>query len=767
MLWRLLCADLRRSRAVSFTLAVLIALSALLGCTSAGLMARTYVALDRFWTQSKPADFVQMHTGPLDEARVSAWLEAREDVADYHVMRTLPVPGAQLFIAGRAQSDSVLEPALVTSPERFDLLLDAHGRRVDPAAGEVWLPVHYQAANLAAIGDQVTIKLPDGDLQLRVAGFARDAEMNPSLVTSKRLVVNGSDFARAAKYLDSEYLIEVKVAEGASSASLQDAYATAGHPAQGMAVDSTIFKLLNALSVLVLAATLVVVALVLIVVAVVALRFAFLAAIEQDLGEIATLRIIGLPLPHLKRLYLTKYAVLATVGSLVGLVASWPAVHLTSAQIELYLGQPTGHPLLWWSPIAAAALTAMVVIASCWHLLGRLSKLSAVEIVRTGTAASTRLRRPRWRLTQSRLSVPTFLGLQGAAQPANALLVIVVALCAFVMIVPANVAATFDDPRFASYLGVGQADIRLDLRSGTTDAAALERAVAADPRVQRSTSLLSGRFKVKNRDGLWEPLIIETGDHEVFPLRYETGRAPQTTSDIALSVNEATALGVVVGDTLEVALTDRPTRLTVSGTYQDITNGGKTGKARFALPGAPLWQVIYLDVADSTNQSALIDELTRTYPDIKVTDADQYTAEAMGSTITQMAVLAQVTTVSSTVVAMVIFALFVMLVLARNRGEITMLRTLGADLRMMRQQYLIHFGAVTAVGLALGAVLAATAGQQLFAWAMGSLGAPSVVFLPRAWLSWVALPLLLAIACLVAVQLGLRRLTNIQIEKPE
>lgn len=592
MLWRLLRADLRRSRGVSLTLAILVMLAALLSATSASLMARTFVALDAFWEQANPADTVQMHAGDLVEESVRAWMEGRDDVADYHIMKTLPVPGASLELNGQSQADSVLEPALVTSPERFDLLVDADGRRVDPRPGEVWLPVHYQAEKLADVGDEVTITLGADTLELRVAGFARDSQMNPSMVTSKRLVVAAEDFATAEQRLEPEYLIETDLADGASVKEVQDAYGAAGLPSQGVAVDSSIFRLMNALSVLIIAATMLLVSLILIGVAVVALRLANMAAVENDIPEIAALKVIGAPVRSIKGIYLTKYAALAIVGSLAGLLLSWPLAQVTSSQITMYLGRPSQSVWLWLAPVLGALLVVLIVVGSCWQVLGRIGKMSGVQALRTGTAGGAP-RTPRWKLVRSRLAVPDFLGLTGAVSPSNAFLALVVAMCAFVMVVPASVAATLQDPRFSTYLGVGQADIRIDVRDADENVTAIAADVAQDPRVNRSVSLLSARFEIQAADGSWESVVIETGDHDVFPLNYQSGHAPLNDGEIALSVNEAQAVGADTGQSVQVRIGGEVRELQVSGTYQDITNGGKTAKARFELPDAPLWQVVY------------------------------------------------------------------------------------------------------------------------------------------------------------------------------
>ena len=192
MLLRLLKADLARGRAVAAVLVGLVTLAVALASASASLIIDTVSAADRLSERARVPDLVQMHTGEADSRVIAQWADSRADVEDHMVMRTLPVPRAQLSIGGAVQASSYLEPAFVTAPERIDLLLDENGDRVLPGPGQVYLPVHYKAAGLAQAGDTVTVDTGEWRIDLRVAGFLRDAQMNAAMVPSKRLVVRRS-----------------------------------------------------------------------------------------------------------------------------------------------------------------------------------------------------------------------------------------------------------------------------------------------------------------------------------------------------------------------------------------------------------------------------------------------------------------------------------------------------------------------------------------------------------------------------------------------
>lgn len=781
VLLRLLRADLRRSRTVSLVLVVLVAVSTTLVATGTALVARTYAATNSFWQQALPPDVVQMHAGALTTAQVEdiqAWAASQPQVVDAQVLTTLPVPGQQLWIDGVSQAGSVLEPALVVVPERFDLLVDAAGQPVRPAPGEVWLPVHYQAQGSTQAGGAVRVTAAGQVLELRVAGFVRDAQMNPSLVTSKRLVVNAADFERLHPHLAPEQLVELRTAPGAGATQVMDAYRQAGLPANGISVDATVFKLMNGLSTYLLAAALLLVAGVLSGAMLLALRFALLTALEGDLAEIATLKAIGAPAAGTRRLYGTKYTALSLVGAGVGLATAFPLTAVLQQPVVLYLGRPSGLLPVVVAPVLGASAVALLVLATSSRVLRRLGRLGAVEMLRaaaTATTARPRRRRllaalPRRRpasLLRSPLGVPGFLGLRGAFHGSSLLLLGVVALAVAAVSLPAGVLATMESPSFTTYLGAGRCDLRVDVPAGAASATQVEELLAGRADVARHTLLVSERYGMRAPGGRWGSVLVQSGDHEAFPLAYELGRSPRTEQEVSLSHNQAQELAVTVGGSVELDDGAGVRLLTVTGVYQDITFGGKTAKARLPGSEAPLWQVIYVDLVEPGRAEAVVADLGTELPGVKVSSMAQFTSQTLGATSSQLRTVVRVAAVGGSLLTLVVTALAVVLLVTRERGQVALLRALGASLAQVRRQYLVRFLLPTALGLVSGAVGAQLLGQPLLRVVLGAFGAPGVRLSPDPLTSWVLLPGLVLAAVSGALVLGLRPLAGVALVEQE
>ena len=86
------------------------------------------------------------------------------------------------------------------------------------------------------------------------------------------------------------------------------------------------------------------------------------------------------------------------------------------------------------------------------------------------------------------------------------------------------------------------------------------------------------------------------------------------------------------------------------------------------------------------------------------------------------------------------------------------LRALGCTGRAIAGQYLVRFGGLALTGVALGLLVAFTAGQSAIGAIMATRGAPDLQLLPDPWLVGVILPGALLATVTGAVALALRRL---------
>lgn len=714
--------DFRRHRSVTVILVVLMMLSVVLATASAGTLVRLVGASSDLMARADAPHVVQLHAGPYDQQQLDDWVSGRPEVAHHQTMTLLGIDGAALFFDGVAQTDNIQQNSLVVPNAERDLLLDLDNEPVtEVAPGTVMLPVIYQVEAGLEVGDPVGITAPDGHVtELAIAGFVRDSIMNPAVTSSKRLAVSALDLEEVAAHTGQvEQLISFWLHDpDAESAAFQKAYQDSEMPAAGQMVDAAAFRMFTMIGDGMVAAVVILVAALLLVVGMLCLRFSFLTAAEQDYREIGVLKAIGVPGRGIKRIYLTKYALLAGIATVLGLPLGLALTPLLTRNISRYMGTV---PSVWnWVvPVLAAAAVLAVLVLFVLVLLHRFNTISAVTALSAG--ATGRQARARLRLHRSRMPVHVRLGVMDVVGrwPTYLLLFLVFAVSTFIIIVPVSSAATASAPGFINYMGTGQVDLRIDLRH--TDASSsgqFDRALAqldADPEVTATAPMVTTRNETVDQDGTAVGLYVENGDHTRLPLTYAEGRAPVDGTEIALSLLAMNQAGRQVGDTLPVQVGTEVRELEVVGSYQDITNGGKTAKSVLPTDADDvMWYMIGVQLAPGADSGEKAAEYADQLAPAKVADIEQWRVQTLGPIAEQITVTAVVSAVVALALAALMTALFTRMLLARDAGQIAVQRALGADDRGLRRQYLTRVLLVLLLGVVVGTVAANTLGEGLF-----------------------------------------------------
>lgn len=148
-------------------------------------------------------------------------------------------------------------------------------------------------------------------------------------------------------------------------------------------------------------------------------------------------------------------------------------------------------------------------------------------------------------------------------------------------LIPQNLRSTISSPEFVTYMGIGDGEIRMDVRQAEDIEQAVEQIAAAleqDEEVAQYSVRRTKAYPAILPKGESINLMVEAGKHSIFPVSISAGTLPEGEHDIALSALNAEELGLSVGDSLTLLVDDTETSYRISGIYADITNGGKTAK---------------------------------------------------------------------------------------------------------------------------------------------------------------------------------------------
>ena len=798
---RLIQNDIRQNKLLSAATLFFMAISAMLLSLTVLLSVTLFNAVDSLMDEAAVPDYMQMHAGEADLAAVERFAASRAEIKKWQITRFLNLDNSQLTLAGTSLADSTQDNGLCVQGSSFDYLLDTENQQPQVQPGSVYVPVCYRAQYDLQTGDLMEI----GGWQLQIAGFLRDAQMNSMMASSKRFLVTSADYEAilasetARRRAQEEYLIEFLLQDGADTNALAAAYAAAGLPANGPAITRPLVRMMNALSDGTTILILFLASLLILLISLLCIRFMLLLQIERDQKEIGMLKALGVAKKEIRRLYTAKYLLLSLCGAALGLLGACAAGSLLANQLQELYGSGRA-PLLsaLLPPLAAAAAEALLLL-SVRHSLKKTEKQTTLQALLAPPAPQT-------------------------ASGQYFIISLLTAACTLLALLPQNLYSTMSAPEFVTYMGIGNSEIRIDVRQTEEIDAVTEqiaRALEQDPQVERYAVLRTQTFPAMLPDQTTVNLNIETGDHSTFPVHYSQGSPPASQTELALSAMNAEELGLSVGGTLPLIIDGQKINYTVCGIYSDITNGGKTAKRAsaptpgftastepvtpapgftaptepvapapgFTAPTEPvapapgfttpagsawlppvqtasasaaptMWSVLYVSLTESTSREAWIEQYRQYNADI--TDIASYITSTYGQTLKQLRLASGLATAVASAVIAAVVMLFLRLIVEKNRRTLSLHKALGFTSVDLKRRYFAKGLLPVLVGLIAGIAIGNLFGESLCGIALKTLGAESFRFVIAWRYVLIVIPAALLCPAIPAILAGTAEIRSIK-----
>jgi putative ABC transport system permease protein len=763
--------DLIKNRGVNVALTVVLILSAFLMATGAMVMERTVGSVNALFDEAKPPHFLQMHAGDYDPDVLARFASEHPEIDAWLIEEMIGFDSAAIAwhrpSTGESGdiSDSLIDNLFVSQNSEFDFLLDETGAIPRPRQGEVYVPVTYQQRYGLQAGDELRVGTDSGIHDLRVQGFVRDAGFASSLSSATRFLVSDADFQEleGAGGGAPEIMAEYRLSDASLISGFQRAYESdEALPKNGPAVTLPLIRILNVFSDGLVAAALVLVSLLLIAIALLNSRFVISGTLEDEVREIGAMKAIGLPSKAIAGLYLAKYRVMTFLACVIGGGLAVIATDLLTRSLQVnYAEAPLGVTRVL-VPVVALLLVYLFVIAICRRVFRRVRKIQVVNALVHGSTLDDRQtarRAKRQARRVRRTSLASYRGgsvgrrlalLDLRAESRLWVLIPIVFLIATVVVtLPTNLLTTFSSPRFITYMGAPDSDLRADLQfSDDIDAVREDvlESLRSDGRLTDVRAFADVLYEAQGEEG-WETLHVEVGDYSGGTVEFLEGERPEP-GQIALSSLNADSYQLSVGDELTLRRGGEPATVVVSGVYQDVTSAGHTAKMQGEETTGAASYVIYANTVDGADPAAVAADYSQRFPAATVVPMRAYVQQTFSYVTSAFTIIAVLSLVFGTGVAALITSLFLKLRLTSDRRKMGVLSAIGFSTGEIIAQVRGKTLLAMAVGTLLGLVLAATAGESFVGLllSMTGLGIVDLAFIPNPLLVYVAYPLILTAA---------------------
>lgn len=763
--------DLAKNKGVNIALLVILTLSAFLMATGAMVMERLVGSVDQLFEEAKPPHFLQMHQGDYAPEALERFASEHPEIDQWLVEEMLGYDSAAIAWNRPSTdesgdlSESLIDNLFVTQNQQFDFLIDQTGAIPYPSSGEVYVPVAYKQDFGLQAGDELQLKTAAGIHDFRIQGFVRDSQMASSLSSATRFVISDADFRKLdqAGGGAAEIIVEYRLSDASLISEFQRAYeSNEALPRNGQAVTFGMIRIINAFSDGLVAVALVFLSLLLIAIALLNVRFVIRGTLQNEIREIGVMKAIGLPDKAIGRLYLAKYTVMTFLGCIIGGLLAIVATALLTQNIQVnYADAPLGV-MTFLMPLFALALVYLLVLAICHRVLGRIKKIQVVNaLVHSSTLnerqTARRARRQASQVRRSSLASYRVGGVNGrlalldirAEADQWVLIPIVFFLVTVIITLPMNLLSTFSSPRFVTYMGAPESDLRLDFQFSDDVDSLFDDVLSNmhdDDRLTEVRTVAKMMYEIRGEHGR-EILRVDVGDYSGGTVAFLEGERPEP-GQIALSVLNADKHQVSPGDEMTLRRGTESTTVVVSGIYQDVTSGGFTAKMQGEVTADAAGYVIYANTVDGANPAAVATAYDHRFPGAAVIPTREYVRQTLSYLTSAFQSTTILALVFGTGVAMLITSLFLKLRLASERRKMGTLAAIGFSTAEIIAQVRVRTLAAVLLGTLLGLVFAATAGESVVGYfiSLAGLGIANLEFIPNPLLVYVANPLMVIAA---------------------
>ncbi len=734
--WRMTKEAWGRDRFSTVSFTAFVAISVAMISLTAMLFANLTGAMEHLMEVAKTPDFLQMHAGDMDTDELERFVLDRPEVADYQIIRFLNLENSILMLGEESLLDSTQDNGISIQGDGFDYMVGLDNELPIVCPGEVYVPVCYESMYHVKIGDDMRI----GNRKLTVAGFIRDSQMNSMMASSKRFLVCEEDYESLKSLGSEEYLIEFLLTENTDMNAFKTAYEDANLPMNGPTITRPLIKMMNTLSDGIMIMIILLISVLVLLISLVCIRFMLLTRVVSETGEVGILKALGISGKDIRSMFLRRYNCLVLTGAGLGMVISILVFHPFSSQMQKLYGVSANGLSRYLYALLSAVFVGSVIVLFLLRILRKLNEMTALGAL-TGSIE------------------------EGKKNSNMFCIMLVTAIAVFLMLIPSNLYSTLSSPEFVTYMGIGNAEIRMDMRQGEEageDFEIIGKALSEDKDIMEYALYQTSLIPVRLDDGTTMNMLIEQGDHSKFPVTYSKGHAPVREGEVALSYLLSEELGLYPGDVILVKTAKEYVTCIITGIYSDITNGGKTAKLFAKYPDNEenvMWRIAYVTPNDDANR----EDFTGRYAakGAEVTDMVSQVQGTYGPTLKQVWQVSILVKMVSFLIILLVIMMFVRMMIANQRNMISIKKAMGFRSLDIKKSFWKSCIPYTLAGIILGTVCSCTLGEGICGVALKSFGAEGFRFTYNMW--WVAMNMLMAgFAVTLAVYLGSNGITSIK-----
>ncbi len=766
MYLRILKKDLKRKKTMNLILLIFVILGVMFTASSVNNMVTVATALDSYFEMAEVPDYWYATSYEEEAGRVEDF--ASENGYGLRESELIQIDPRDVMVEGeRFEYSSSLVLAGVKDTKVFD---GSEQELTHINDGEVYLSaeVFHSVINDFHVGSKIEIKSEGKRKEFTVKGFVKDALFGSSMMGMTRFLVSEND----RRYFESEtckkfYSLMVYTDDEAFVEKFEDL-----NVKTTMGIDRGGMKMMYVMDMLI-AAVVLVVSVCLILISLVILQFTINFTVSEEFREIGVMKAIGISNRRIRGLYILKYFAISVVGAVCGLVLSVPFGKLLIQSVSNNI-IISGQNKLFLNVLCAVG-TAAAVVWFCYLCTRKIKKFSPITAIRNGEMGERYKRKGLLRLGKSHLAPPAFLAANDVLSSVRRYLsmIVIFTLGLLLVIIPVNSINTLQSDKLLPLFNMADCDLVISQELLFSANGTNEEMI--DEKQEQVREMLHGqgieadvfqevmfRFNISHGDKKMSSLSFQgKGGVRADEYFYLEGTPPENDGEVAITYVVADKLGAEIGDKVEIDMGSEVREYRVTAISQSMNNLGEgirfyEGDSldyNFAAGSFGI-QIRYQDEPDSDTKSQRKKLLKRMFSETDVYEVGEYISYMIGD------VAGQLESVKSLILGIIlginilVAVLMVRSFIAKEKGEIAMLKALGFGNSWLVAWQSMRIGLVLLISIVIGTLVSTPLSKLTIEPIFRMMGAYSIEFDVIPLEVYVIYPLTVLVATVLAAVAG-------------
>lgn len=723
MYLNILKKDLKRKKAMNMILLVFIILATMFVSSSVNNIINVTTALDSYFEMANVPDYLVItmnknlivdidetvsEAGAVDSYRTETVLFMNTDNLTYEDDAIISESGTHLLHSDISMNYFLPDGSIL--------------EKVEP--GEFYMTEGKAEALGVDVGDKLTIELNGVSQEFVLAGKIKDALFGSNQLSITRYIISEEDF---------ECFLSAENTEEYYGGTLVYLYSSDMEKVLTQIkplVDNSIQTMDRAFMEfcyifdMIVVGILLVVSIILIAIAFVVLRFTISFTLSEEFREIGVMKAIGISNFRIRGLYLVKYMGLSVIGATIGFALSFPFGEMLMSVSSQSIIVGNQNPIL--VNILCVVIVIAVILLFCYGCTGKVKKMTPIDAIRNGQTGERFRKKSLMSLGKSKLSATPFLALNDIVSSPKryGIISLTFFLCLSMLLMLSATVSTMNSGSLATTFGWADCDIYIDSKIGAECMLEDGHEKLEKHLNNMEQTLAQNNIPAKCYQETMFNLPVSFGENEsniciyhgtgttMDMYEYTAGTVPQNTNEIAITRISADKLNANIGDTVTIKTIDGDKEYMITGFFQSMNMQGSGIRLHsdeyinyVQSQGGINTQIMFTDNPDNEEIKRRMEEIQTIFPDYEIETCAETVKDMLGVADTLAAVKSLIV-ILTIVLAALITVLMERSFIAKEQGEIALMKAIGTRNGKIYAYHSLRFLFVGMMAVVIGEIFA-------------------------------------------------------------